>query len=97
MLMRRLAHDIAQDFAAFSGVARAGNRAGLDRMGETRGEFLFRGNSADAIEEQPPAPAPPRQIRITSVIDKLRPASADASINHWVVAMVNHIIVVWGF
>ena len=96
MLMHRLAHDIAQDLAAFSGAARAGNLPGLDRMAEIRGEFLVRGNPADAIEEQPPASAPPRQIRITSVIDKLRPASADASINHRAVAMVNQIIVVRG-
>ena len=87
--MRQLAHDIAEDLAAFSGAARAWNRLGLGWMAEARGEFLVRGNSADTIEEQPPAPAPPRQIRITSVIDIFRPASADASINHRAVAMVN--------
>src|ERR1700684_446255 len=82
MLMRRLAQDIAQDLTAFSGAARAGTLPGLDRMAKIRGEFLVRGNAADAIEEQPPAPAPPRQIRTTSVIDILRPAAADASVNH---------------
>ena len=30
------------------------------------------------------------------MIDKLRPASTDASVNHRTVAMVNHIVVVWG-
>jgi hypothetical protein len=30
------------------------------------------------------------------MIDKLRPASADASINHRTVAVVNQIVVVWG-
>jgi hypothetical protein len=96
MLMRQLAHDIAQDLAAFSGSARAGNLLGLDRMGEIHGEFLVRGNSADAIEEQAPAPAPPRQVRITSVIDELRPVAANASVNHRTVAMVNQIVVVGG-
>ena len=90
------AHDIAQDLAAFSGAARARHRPGLDRMAEVRGEFLVRGNSADAVEEQATAVTPPRQIRITSVVDKLRSAAADASINHRTVAMVNHIVVVWG-
>jgi hypothetical protein len=65
-------------------------------MTEIRGEFLVRGNSADAIEEQPPTPAPPRQVRITSVIDKLGPASTDASINYRAVATVNQIVVVGG-
>ena len=90
------AHDIAQDLAAFSGAARARHRPGLDRMAEVRGEFLVRGNSADAVEEQATAVTPPRQIRITSVVDKLRSAAADASINHRTVAMVNQIAVVWG-
>ena len=90
-----LAHDIAQDLAAFSGAARAWHRPGLDLVTEVRGEFLVRGNSADAIEKQASAPATPRQIRITSVVDKLRSAATDASINHRPVAMVNHIVVVW--
>jgi hypothetical protein len=51
MLIRQLAHDIAQDLAAFSGTARAWHRPGLDRMAEVRGEFLVRGNSADAKEK----------------------------------------------
>jgi hypothetical protein len=86
ILRRRLAHDIAQDLAAFSGTARAGNLPGLHWMAEIRREFLVRGNPADAIEEQPPAPAPPRQIRITS--DKFRSAAADASVNHRTIAML---------
>jgi hypothetical protein len=96
MLMRRLAHDIAKDLAAFSGAARAWNRLGLSWMAEVRGEFLVRGNSADAIEEQASAPALPGQIWITTVVDKLRSAAADASMNHRTVAMVNHIVVVRG-
>jgi hypothetical protein len=96
MLMRRLAHDIAKDLAAFSGAARAWNRLGLGWMAEVRGEFLVRENSADTVEEQASAPAPPRQVRITPVIDKLCPASADASIDCWAVAVVNQIVVVGG-
>jgi hypothetical protein len=91
-----LAHDITQDLAAFSGAALAGHRTNLDGVAEVRGEFLVRGNSADAVEEQAPSSAPPRQIRITSVVDKLRSATADASINHRTAAMVSHIVVVWG-
>lgn len=96
MLMRQLAQYITHDLAAFSGAASAWHRLGLDRMAEVRGEFLVRWNSADTIKEQAPAPALPCQIRIASVIDKLRTAAADASINHRTVAMVNHIVVVWG-
>jgi hypothetical protein len=96
MLMRQLAHYITQDLAAFSGAARAWHSPGLEGMAEVRSEFLVCGNSANAVEEQAPAPAPPRQIRITPVIDKLRSAAADASINHRTVAIVNHIVVVWG-
>jgi len=65
-------------------------------MAEVRGEFLARCNSAEAIKEQAPASAAPRQIRITSVIDKLRSAAADAPINYRAVAMVNQIAVVGG-
>jgi hypothetical protein len=96
MLMRRLAHDIAKDLAAFSGAERAWNRLGLGWMAEVRGEFLVRENSADTIEEQASAPAPPRQVKITPVIDKLCPASAAASIDCWAVAVVNQIVVVGG-
>jgi hypothetical protein len=96
MLIRPLTRDIAQNLAAFSGAARAWDHPGFNRMAEVRGEFLVRGNSTDAIEKQAPAPAPPRQIRITSVVDKLRSAAADASVNHRTVAMVNQIVVVWG-
>jgi hypothetical protein len=81
---------------AFFGAARAWHRPGLDRTAEVRSKFLARGNSVEAIEEQAPASAPPRQIRITSVVDELRSAAADASINHRTVAMVNQIVVVWG-
>jgi|ERR1700722_3161146 len=96
MLMRQLAHDIAKDLAAFSGAAGAGYRLGFDRAAEVRGKFLARCNPAEAIKEQAPSSAAPRQISITTVIDKLRTAAADASVNRRSVAMVNQIVVVRG-
>ena len=96
MLMRQLTHDIAQDLAASSGAARTRHRPDPERMTEVSGELLASANSAEAIEEQAPAPAPPRQIRITSVVDELRSAAADASVNHRAFAIVNQIVVVRG-
>ena len=63
-------------------------------MTEVCSEFLASANSADAVEEQPAVPAPPRQIRITSVIDELRAAAADAPVNRRTITIVNQIVVV---